>query len=213
MLTKSEWLRTGKWLALGLVAMAFGLVGRGTGCPDDDGAGNSVSGERTGRHRDTERELAGVYNRRQSGCGGGPNDGGDCPEWIREREPGSQRGRNAGRAVLHGYLLPERREDEHGILGGSRHGAGRPGAGAGTVDAGCAGRAGCEQGVCRPVDCSVDGRACLGIRGHAERGSLFERRANPASAGGGQTLCRHDLQLGCSTVRREHDRFRWQCPQ
>ncbi len=26
MLTKSEWLRTGKWLALGLVAMAFGLV-------------------------------------------------------------------------------------------------------------------------------------------------------------------------------------------
>ena len=58
----------------------------------------------------------------------------------------------AGGAVLHGGLLPERRHDEHAILGGSGNGAGDSGAGTVAVDAGGTGGSGGEQGVCGSGD-------------------------------------------------------------
>jgi hypothetical protein len=39
-------------------------------------------------------------------------NGDDCDEWICEREPGAEPGRDAGGALLHGGLLPERRHND-----------------------------------------------------------------------------------------------------
>ena len=166
-----------------------GQRGARTGNQHDDGPGDGVSGERSAGHRDTGGKLAIVYDSKRPVGSGREYDGGDCAGWICERESGSEPGSDAGRTVLHSSLLPERRHNNHRILGCASGGGGDPGAGAGAVDAVGASCSGGEQGVCGPGDCRCIGEPADGVRRDVERSTYLERGSDATLAGGRQALC------------------------
>ena len=184
-----------------------GLGKRGSlaGIQHDDGSGYGISGKRPAWNRDTGVELAIVYDGERPGGDGRQHDSADSAGWICERESGSQPGSNAGGRVLHGNLLPERRDNEHPILGGSSGDIGDPGAGAGAVDAVDASRAGGEQDVCGPGDCGVAGKYAGDIGRGAERATDIVLRSEYAVSGGRQALCGCGFRVGVAAVGREHD--------
>src|ERR1035438_8201708 len=107
----------------------------------NNGSGDSVSGERSACHGNAGVELAIVHDGERPAGSSRQYDGDNSTGWICERESCSEPGGDAGGTVLHGGLLPERRDDEHPVLGGSGGGSGDAGAGTGAVDAGGAGGA------------------------------------------------------------------------
>ena len=152
-----------------------GQCGRRAGGEHDDCSGDGVSGERAGWLGDPVSELARVYDGEWPVGGCGQHDGDDCAGWIYQCESGAEPGGDAGGALLHGGLPLERRDDDDAVLGGSGGGAGKPGAGAGAVDAGGAGGAGGEQVVCGPGDGRAGRKPADGQRREPDGAALFEQ--------------------------------------